>query len=35
MTRLLITTWDGIHFAPVNAVEKAFFGLGKEDNYSC
>ena len=31
MARLLTPTWDGILFAPVDAVERTFVGLEKEE----
>ena len=31
MARLLTPTWDEILFAPVDAVERTFVGLEKED----
>ena len=34
MVRLLIPTWDGILFAPIDAVERNFVGLAEEDTYS-
>ena len=35
MVRLLIPTWDGIHFATVDAVERTLVELAKEDSCHC